>query len=124
MKKLLAILGFFITVNTFAQKGDDIVDALKTGNTEKFTSYFSNNVDVKLPQKTEMKNVNRADAASTISNFFSANNINGFEVTSQREMSGTMYIAGKLTGSGQSYNLTVMLKTSNDKMTVITVRIS
>lgn len=124
MKKLLTILGFLISVSAFAQTGDDVVSALKEGSASKFTGYFSTSVDVKLPQKNEMKNVSKADASGAVSGFFSANKINTFEVTSQREMSGTMYIAGKLKGASQDYNLTVMLKGSGNSLAVITVRIS
>ena len=124
MKKILTILGFLFSIASFAQTGDDVVNALKEGSTSKFTGYFGNSVDVKLPQKNEMKNVSKADASSAVSGFFSSNKINTFEVTSQREMSGTMYIAGKLKGASQDYNLTVMLKGSGNSLAVITVRIS
>ena len=124
MKKLLFILGVFFSVTSFAQTGDDVVNALKAGNAEKFTGYFSNTIDLKLPQKNEMKNVGKSEASSAVSGFFSANNITGFELTSEREMSGTMYIAGKLNGGTQSYNITVMLTSNGKTMSVITVRIS
>jgi hypothetical protein len=124
MKKFLTIFGFMFTIASFAQTGDDVVNALKEGSTSKFTGYFGNSVDVKLPQKNEMKNVSKAEASSAVSGFFSSNKINTFEVTSQREMSGTMYIAGKLKGASQDYNLTVMLKGSGNSLAVITVRIS
>ena len=124
MKKFLTILGFLFSVTSFAQTGDDVVNALKEGSASKFTGYFSNSVDVKLPQKNEMKNVSKADASGAVSGFFSSNKINTFEVTSQREMSGTMYIAGKLKGASQDYNLTVMLKGRGNSLAVITVRIS
>ncbi len=124
MKKLLFLLGVFFSITSFAQTGDDVVNALKAGSAEKFTGYFSSAVDVKLPQKNEMKNLSRSDASSAISGFFSANSINGFELTSEREMSGTMYIAGKLTGSAQGYNITVMLTSNGKTMSVITIRIS
>jgi len=124
MKKLFSIVGFLFSVASFAQTADNVVNALKEGSAPKFTSYFSSNVDIKLPQKDEMKNVSKADAASTVSNFFSSNKINGFEVTSQREMGGTMYITGKLKGASQDYNLTVMMKSGGNDLSVITLRIS
>ena len=124
MKKILTIVGFLFSVATFAQNGDAVVNALKEGNASKFSNYFSNSVDIKFPQKDEMKSVSKADAASAVSGFFSSNSINGFEMTSQREMGGTMYIAGKLKGGSQNYNITVMLKNNGSDMSVITVRIS
>lgn len=124
MKKLLTILGFLFTLSTFAQNSDAVVNALKEGSAAKFSSYFSTNLDVKLPQKEEMKNVTKADAASAVSDFFSSTRINDFEVSSQRELGGTMYITGKLKGASQNYNITVMLKNKDNDLMIITVRIN
>jgi len=124
MKKFLTILSFLFSVSAFAQSSDGVINALKAGSASEFSSYFSNKVDVKFPQKEEMKSISKDDASSAVSNFFSSNKINGFDVTSQREMDGTMYITGKLKGNAQSYNLTVMLKESGNNMQVITVRIN
>jgi hypothetical protein len=124
MKKIFTIFGFLFAVSTFAQNNNGVVSALKAVNVNQFTSYFNSTVDVKLPKENEKQNVAKADAAGMIKNFFTSNNINGFEIISQREMSGTMYIAGKLKSSGQDYNLTVMLKNKGDGASVITVRIN
>jgi hypothetical protein len=124
MKKIFTILGFLFAVSTFAQNNNGVVSALKAVNVNQFTSYFNSTVDVKLPKESEKQNVAKADAAGMIKNFFTSNNINGFEIISQREMSGTMYIAGKLKSTSQDYNLTVMLKNKGDGASVITVRIN
>jgi hypothetical protein len=124
MKKIFTILGFLFAVSAFAQNNNDVVSALKAVNVSQFTNYFNSTVDVKLPKENEKQNVSKADAAGMIKNFFTSNNINGFEIISQREMSGTMYIAGKLKSSSQDYNLTVMLKNKGDGASVITVRIN
>ncbi|HVX26208.1 MAG TPA: DUF4783 domain-containing protein [Parafilimonas sp.] len=124
MKKIFTILGFLFAISTFAQNDNGVVSALKTANVNEFTSYFNSTVDVKLPKENEKQNVSKADAANMVKSFFSSNNINGFEVISQREMSGTMYIAGKLKSTSQDYNLTVMLKNKGDGASVITVRIN
>ena len=124
MKKIFTILSLVFSFAAFAQNGEGVVNALKEGNASKFSSYFSTTIDMKFPEKDEMKNVSKANATSAITNFFSSNSINGFEVTSQREMSGTMYVAGKLKGNSQNYNITVMLKNNGNEMSVITIRIS
>lgn len=124
MKKIFTILGFLFAVSGFAQSDNGVVSALKAVNVNQFTTYFNSTVDVKLPKENEKQNVNKADAAGMIKNFFASNNINGFEIISQREMSGTMYIAGKLKSTSQDYNLTVMLKNKGDGASVITIRIN
>ena len=124
MKKIFTILGFLFAISTFAQSDNGVVSALKAVNVNQFTTYFNNTVDVKLPKENEKQNLNKADAVGMIKNFFTSNNINAFEIISQREMSGTMYIAGKLKSASQDFNLTVMLKNKGDSVSVITVRIN
>ena len=124
MKKIFTIIGFFICAFTFAQNGDAVVNALKSGDAAKFSSYFNSTIDIKLPKQNEMQNINKADATTAVKSFFTSNNINGFETISQREMSGTMYIAGKLKSAKQDYNITVMIKDKGDNTSVITVRIN
>ncbi len=88
-----------------------------------FAKHFDNNVDVKLPNSNEMKGVSKTQAASTIKSFFSDNAITSCNITSQREMGGTMYVTGKLIGKN-NYNITVMSKGADDKFSVITLRIN
>jgi hypothetical protein len=124
MKKIFTILGFLFTISTFAQSDNGVVSALKGVNVNQFTNYFNSTVDVKLPKENEKPNLNKSEAAGLIKSFFTNNGINSFEIISQREMSGTMYIAGKLKSASQDYNLTVMLKNKSDGVSVITVRIN
>ena len=124
MRKIFTILSLVFSMTLFAQGGSDVINALKEADASKFSSYFNSTLDIKLPQKDEMKSITKSEATSAITNFFTANNINGFEVISQREMSGTMYIAGKLKNGSENYSITVMLKDKGGDISVITVRIS
>jgi hypothetical protein len=124
MKKFFTIVGFLFSFSVFAQNDNGVVTALKAVNVNQFTNYFNSTVDVKLPKENEKQNLSKAEAASAVKDFFTSNSINGFEIISQREMSGTMYIAGKLKSASKDYNLTVMLKNKGDGVSVITVRIN
>lgn len=126
MKKLLVIAGLAISLTSFAQAGssDDVVNALKKADIASFSSYFDNTVDVKLPNKDESKGVDKATAGSTVKDFFSSNGIKAFELTSQRAMGGTQYVTGKLNGGAKPYNITVMMKEKDGKVSVITVRVN
>ena len=116
---------FTLSAFTNAQNTDGIIDVLKEGNASKFSSYLDNFVDIKLPQKDEIKNVGKTQAAITMKSFFEENGISGFDITSQRELGGTMYITGKLHGNGKDYNLTIMLKDKGGSdAAIITVRIN
>lgn len=126
MKKFFVLAGMLLSVACFSQttNGDAIVSALKTGDAAQFSSYFDNFVDIKLPEKDEIKNVGKTQASVTIKSFFSESSIAGFDETSRRELSGTMYLTGKLKGASKDYNITLMMKNKNDKMQIITIRIN
>ena len=126
MKQLLLLTGIVLTLGSFAYQkdADNIVNALKQGNANQFAGNFDNFLDIKLPEKDELKNVGKTQATITIKNFFDENAISGFDVSSQRENEGTMYLTGKLTGSSKIYSLTLLMKSRGDKLSIIKIRIS
>ena len=81
-------------------------------------------MDIKFPDKEEIKSIGKNQAGIALKSFFDDNNIKGFELSSQREMSGTMYIVGKLINNGQGYKVSIMLKLKDGKHQIITVRIN
>ena len=121
---LLVIASFTLFSFTLLQVSkDDMINALKAGNAEGFAKYFDNTIDVKLPNVDEMKGISKAQAATSVKNFFASNAIASCTITSQREMGGTMYVTGKLTGKN-NYNITAMIKGTDDKFSIITLRIN
>ncbi len=104
--------------------GEQVVKSLEKANAAQFSTYFDTFIDIKLPEKDEIKNVSKTQATITIKSFFDENKINGFTLTSQREMQNTMYITGKLTGESGNFNLTVIMKNKGGDPSIITVRIN
>ncbi len=126
MKKILLIVGFAITLMSFRQAAsiDDVANALKSNDVATFNGYFDNSLDITLPDKGELKNIDKGQAGNSVKSFFDKNSVKGFSLTSQRAMGGTMYLTGKLTGGAKEYNITVMMKQKDNKVTIITVRIN
>ena len=126
MKNLLYVMGLAVVMCSFTVNADSdgIIDALKKADAAQLSEYFNNVIDLKLPAKDEIKNVGKNQATITIKNFYSENAVNGFELTSKREMGGTMYITGKLKSSKSDYNITLLMKNKADKLTIITLRIN
>jgi hypothetical protein len=126
MKKIFLAIGLMIGLVSFGQSGDAdaIVNTLKSGDAMKLTDHLDEFVDVKLLDKAEVKNMSRNQAALTLKSFFSENGINGFEKTSQRDVSGISYLAGKLQNGNKGYNITIMMKMKNGKWQIITLRVS
>lgn len=125
MKKLFIILAVvFASLGVKAQDANNIVNALKSANATEVSNYFDKILDIKFPDKDEIKSIGKNQAGIALKSFFDNNNIKGFELSSQREMGGTMYIAGKLTNGGEGYKLSIMMRTKEGKPQIITVRIS
>lgn len=125
MKQFLVLMGLVFAFSAFKQDGgNEIINALKKANATQFSGYFDNFIDLKLPEKEEIKDVSKTQASITVKNFFEENKINGFELSSQREMQGTMYITGKLTGESGKFNITVIIKNKGDHPSILTVRIN
>src|SRR3954453_177870 len=120
MKKLFLMMCVMVGLTAYSVAGDadSIVNALKQGNASQFSNYFDNFIDLKLPGKDEIKNVGKTQAGITVKNFFDENDIKGFDLSSQREMNGTMYITGKLQGSAKEYNITMLMKVKGDKLSI------
>lgn len=121
---ILILLVIFATFSVKAQDANEIVTALKSGNADKVSDYFDKILDVKFPKKDEIKSIGKNQAGIALKSFFDNNNIKGFELSSQREMGGTMYIAGKLTNGSDGYKLSMMMRTKEGQTQIITVRIS
>ena len=125
MKKLfIIVLVVFTTFHVKAQEANNIVNALKAANADEVSNYFDKILDIKFPDKDEIKSIGKNQAGIALKSFFDNNNIKGFELSSQREMGGTMYIAGKLTNGADGYKLSIMMRTKEGKPQIITVRIS
>ena len=124
MKKFIII--FIVILATFtvrAQGADNIVNALKAGNATEVSSYFDKILDIKFPEKDEVKSIGKNQAGIALKSFFDNNNVNGFTLFSQREMSGTMYISGKLNNGGEGYKVSIVMKTKEGRPQITTVRI-
>ena len=126
MKKFLLLISLSTLLFSFktADNVPAIIAALKTGNAEEVGKYFDNFIDLKLPEKDEIKNVGKNQASIALQSFFKDNAIKSFELTSQREMGASMYLAGKLQNAGKGFNITILLKNKDGEKEIITVRIN
>jgi hypothetical protein len=107
-----------------AQDANNVISALKSGSADQVSDYFDKILDIKFPEKEEIKSIGKNQAGIALKSFFDSNKISSFELSSQREMGGTMYITGKLTNGGEGYKLSMMLKYKEGKPQIITVRIN
>ena len=125
MKKLLLLLLVVAAAfNTKAQETTSVITALKSGNAEQVSDYFDKILDIKFPDKDEIKGIGKNQAGIALKSFFDENEISGFDLTSQRELGGTMYLTGKLQNKDKGFNLSVLLKNKDGRQQIITLRIN
>ena len=126
MKNIFLLIALFVGSNSFSIQPDTdaIVKAFKTADATEIGAYFDDFIDLKLLDKEEVKNMGRNQATIALKTFFDENHIKGFEKGSDREIGNTLYITGKLTSTGKSCNVTVMLKAKANKHQIITMRIN
>ena len=128
MKKFVLYICGFVALAAFSFKSvatnDDIVNALKSADANAVSQYFDDVLDIKLPDKEEAKNIGKNQASILFRTFYSSNSINGFTLTSRREMGGTMYIAGKITGKDKAFNITMMIHNKDNQAYIISVRLN
>ncbi|MCG9899384.1 MAG: DUF4783 domain-containing protein [Hydrotalea sp.] len=127
MKYLMAGWGAFAVVMSvwmFRAEVDDIVKALKSGNAESVAAHFDEFIDLRFPEKEEMKAVSKNQATQALKSFYKDNGIKGFELLSQREMSGTLYMAGKMLSSGKSFSVTLILRNKEGRFQIVAMRIN
>jgi len=118
---LLALSSFSFSTQSDLEM---LVSALKSAQANEVAEYFDAMVDMKFPEKDEIKNVSKNQAAIALSSFFSEKSIQGFEKISDREIGNTMYMTGRLLNGGKGYNITLMMKMIKGKHYIITVRIN
>jgi hypothetical protein len=125
--KRLFVLGI-LTICPYAfinhPEANSLVAALKQGNAVEVSRYFDDIIDMKLPEKEEIKNIGKTQAGITLKIFFEEAGISGFDKTNERSTEGTMYINGKLYGSSKDYSLTMMLRNKSGKFYIVTFRVN
>lgn len=124
MRKLIfTVVLFCFSFLVNAQDAHGIINALKAGSSEQVSAYFDKILDIKFPEKEEIKSIGKNQAGIALKSFFDNNKISGFELSSQREMGGTTYIAGKLLNGDGGYKISIMTRNKEGKPQIITVRI-
>ncbi len=126
MKSFLLLFGLFFTLTSAVNYGssEDIISALKTGNASELAHYFDTMIDLTLPEKDEMKNMGKNQATIALKSFYDEVGVKTFQLTSQREAGSMMYITGKLQGKIKNCNITLILKSSNNKFFITSLRVS
>ena len=124
MKRLLiATFGLFLILSSFTgQNGiEDVISALKSGNASALAKYFDNYVDITMPEKSN--NYSKSQAEIILKDFFSSNEVRGFEVKHKGNNENGEYCIGTLDTKNGSFRATVYMRMKGNKQVIQDIRI-
>jgi hypothetical protein len=125
MKKIVSFL-LAISAVVFSsftlQNGtiDEVIGALRSGNSTELSKYFDDNVEITLPDKSD--NYSKAQAQLIIKDFFSNNGVKGFELKHKGDSPGGHFCIGTLQTNSGNFRTNVFMKVKNGKEVVKEIR--
>jgi hypothetical protein len=124
MKKLFAsmLVTSVVLLSSFSQTSsiDDVIGALRSGNTGELSKYFDENLALTLPDKSD--SYSKAQATLILKDFFSNNGVKGFDVKHKGEQGGGQFCIGTLQTQAGNFRTTVFMKVKGPKEVVKEIR--
>jgi hypothetical protein len=124
MKRLLIItVGLTMILSSFkSQSGIEyVIYALRSGNASTLAKYFDNYVDITMPEKSN--NYSKSQAEIILRDFFSSNEVKGFEVKHKGNNENGEYCIGTLDTKNGSFRATVYMRLKGNKQVIQDIRI-
>jgi hypothetical protein len=126
-KFMKSLLTSFMTVaivmmSSFAQPNtiDEVIGALRSGDSEALSKYFDDNVELTLPVKSD--SYSKAQAQVILKDFFGNNGVKGFELKHKGDSPGGHYCIGTLQTKSGNYRAHVFMKSKGNKEVVKEIR--
>ncbi len=122
MKRVLTYLVAVIFLAAFTTPSgiDEVINALKTGNTAQIARLFDETVEITISNKSN--NYSKSQAELVLKDFFNNNPVKGFEVIHKGENGGSQYCIGTLITKGGSFRTTLFMKQKGDKQLLQGIR--
>lgn len=124
MKSLLtSFLGIAIVMmSSFAQPDtiDEVIVTLRSGDADGLSKYFDDNVELKLPVKSD--SYSKAQAQVILKDFFGNNGVKGFELKHKGDSPGGHYCIGTLQTKSGNFRAHVFMKSKGNKEVVKEIR--
>lgn len=109
---LFAITTVFCSF-TFFSSIDEVISAMKTGNSAEISKYFDNTVEINMPDKSN--SYSKSQGELVLKDFFNSNMVKTFEVIHKGENAGSQYCIGTLITKAGSFRTTIYMKLKGDK---------
>jgi antitoxin component YwqK of YwqJK toxin-antitoxin module len=109
---LIAITGLLSSFTVFSSI-DEVINAMRTGNSSEIAKFFDNTVEINMPGKSN--SYSKSQAELVLKDFFSSNTVKSFEIIHKGENSGSQYCIGTLVTKAGSFRTTIFMKQKGDK---------
>jgi hypothetical protein len=125
MKKIftsLLVSSVFIFSSFTLQNGsiDEVIGALRSGNSAELSKFFDDNVELTLPDKSD--NYSKAQAQLIVKDFFSNNGVKNFELKHKGDSPGGHFCIGTLQTNNGNFRTNVFMKLKNGKEVLKEIR--
>lgn len=119
---LLSVVFFTLLTSFGFQSGiEEVISALKSGNSSSLSRHFDNYIDVTLPDKSS--NYSKSQAEQIIKDFFGNNGVKNFEVKHKGDNDNKgQFCIGTLQTKNGNYRTTVYMRMKGDKQVVQEIR--
>jgi hypothetical protein len=91
---------------------DEVIAAMKAGNSGQVAKYFDTNVEISMPDKSN--SYSKSQAELILKDFFVSNPVKGFEIIHKGENAGSQYCIGTLQTRNGTYRTTIFMKQKTD----------
>ncbi|MEO7984350.1 MAG: DUF4783 domain-containing protein [Bacteroidota bacterium] len=124
MKQLFSslLMASVLVLSSFtAQNGiDEVIGALRAGNSAQLSGYFDESVELTLPDKSD--SYSKAQAQLIVKDFFSNNGVKGFELKHKGDAPSGHFCIGTLQTSAGNFRTNVFMKIKNGREVVKEIR--
>jgi len=115
MKRFFTLLTIGTLLSSFSlfSSIDEVISAMKAGNSADIARFFDNTVEINMPEKSN--SFSKSQAELVLKDFFNSNAVKSFEVIHKGENSGSQYCIGTLVTKSGSFRTTIFMKQKSDK---------
>jgi len=105
---VLSILTFFFSSFKVNTDIDEVVAAMRSGNSTLIAKYFDDLVDISMPDKSNT--YSKTQAELVLKDFFTNNPVKKFEIIHKGENAGSQFCIGTLYTKNGSFRTTIFMK--------------
>lgn len=121
MKRFFTFLFLLFTLSSFREQTgsiDDVIGALKAGNTGELARFIDDNSGMELELPDKSNSYSKPQAIQVLKDFFTNNGVKTFDVKHKGDNAGAQFCIGTLQTRSGNYRTTVYMKNKGGKQVI------